>query len=49
MKVAYHSRARIVGRVPPSAFLPRPRVDSALVELQRLEAKAVSADPDLLF
>ena len=49
VKVAYHSRARIVGRVPPSAFLPRPRVDSALVELQRLEAKAVSADPDLLF
>ena len=49
VKVAYHSRARIVGRVPPSAFLPRPRVDSTLVELQRLEVKAVSADPDLLF
>ena len=49
VKVAYHSRARIVGRVPPSAFLPRPRVDSALVELQRLEVKAVSVDPDLLF
>jgi 16S rRNA (adenine1518-N6/adenine1519-N6)-dimethyltransferase len=49
VKVAYHSRARIVGRVPPSAFFPRPRVDSALVELQRLEARAVSVDPGLLF
>ena len=49
VKVAYHSRARIVGRVPPSAFLPRPRVDSALVELERLAAPAVAADPEALF
>ncbi len=35
VRVAYHARARIVGRVPPTVFLPPPRVDSALVHLRR--------------
>jgi len=33
--VAYHARARMVATVPPSVFLPPPRVDSALVSLER--------------
>lgn len=31
--VAYHASARIVARVPPSVFWPRPEVESALVSL----------------
>ncbi len=40
---------RPVGRVPPSVFLPRPRVDSALVEVVRRPEPAVDADPEALF
>ena len=49
VKVAYHAEARKVGRVPPSVFLPRPRVDSALVDVVRRPEPLVAADPDVLF
>jgi 16S rRNA (adenine1518-N6/adenine1519-N6)-dimethyltransferase len=35
VKVAYWTRARVVGRVPASVFIPRPRVESVLVRLDR--------------
>ena len=35
VKVAFHAQARIVGLVPASVFLPRPNVESALVEIER--------------
>ena len=35
VKVAYWATAEIVGRVPPTVFVPRPRVDSTLVRLDR--------------
>ena len=35
VKVAWWAAARVVGRVPPTVFLPPPKVDSALVELVR--------------
>jgi 16S rRNA (adenine1518-N6/adenine1519-N6)-dimethyltransferase len=35
VKVAYFARAKVVGMVPPTVFLPTPKVDSALVQLQR--------------
>jgi len=35
VKVAYWATARIVGEVPPSVFVPRPNVDSALVRIDR--------------
>ena len=35
VKVAYHATARIVGAVPPTVFVPRPKVESALVLLDR--------------
>lgn len=34
-KVAYWADARIVGHVPATVFMPRPKVDSALVEIVR--------------
>ncbi len=35
VKVAYWGRAEVVGVVPPTVFLPRPKVDSALVSITR--------------
>jgi 16S rRNA (adenine1518-N6/adenine1519-N6)-dimethyltransferase len=35
VKVAYWARSRIVGDVPASVFVPRPNVESALVEIVR--------------
>jgi 16S rRNA (adenine1518-N6/adenine1519-N6)-dimethyltransferase len=35
VKIAYFARAEIVGRVPPTVFVPRPRVESVLVRLSR--------------
>jgi 16S rRNA (adenine1518-N6/adenine1519-N6)-dimethyltransferase len=44
VKVAYWAHARVVGRVPPTVFYPKPRVDSALVWIQRRPAPAVPPD-----
>lgn len=41
VKVAYWATARLVGRVPPSVFLPEPAVESALVAIQRRPSPAV--------
>jgi 16S rRNA (adenine1518-N6/adenine1519-N6)-dimethyltransferase len=46
VRVAYFARAEVVGRVPASVFIPRPRVESVLVRLARREAPAV--DPDVV-
>ena len=47
VKAAYWGTARIVGHVPASVFVPRPNVESALVEITRREPPAT--DPDALF
>jgi len=47
VKVAYWGRARVLGRVPASVFVPRPNVESALVEIVRREPPATP--PDELF
>lgn len=47
VKAAFWGRARIVGFVPASVFLPTPNVESALVEITRREPPAV--DPIPLF
>jgi len=44
VKVAFHATARIVGLVPASVFLPRPNVESALVEIVR---HATPIDPSV--
>lgn len=35
VRLAFHGRASVVGTVPPSVFLPPPKVDSALVRIDR--------------
>jgi 16S rRNA (adenine1518-N6/adenine1519-N6)-dimethyltransferase len=37
VKVAYWATAKLVGSVPPSVFVPRPNVESALVRIVRHE------------
>jgi 16S rRNA (adenine1518-N6/adenine1519-N6)-dimethyltransferase len=50
VKVAYHATARIVGLVPASVFLPRPNVESALVEITRRTTPIdATIDPKQLF
>ncbi|QGG96016.1 16S rRNA (adenine(1518)-N(6)/adenine(1519)-N(6))-dimethyltransferase RsmA [Actinomarinicola tropica] len=49
VKVRYWATARVVGKVSPSVFVPRPKVDSALVEIVRREQPATDADPERLF
>jgi 16S rRNA (adenine1518-N6/adenine1519-N6)-dimethyltransferase len=49
VKVAYRAVAEVVGRVPPTVFIPQPRVESALVRLRRLPEPPVDTDPERLF
>lgn len=50
VKVAYYCTAKVVGIVPPTVFVPRPKVDSALVRLERRAAPPVDVeDPDRMF
>ena len=50
VKVAFHARARIAGTVPASVFLPRPNVESALVEIVRHDSPIdPGIDPKKLF
>ncbi|MGH9187874.1 MAG: 16S rRNA (adenine(1518)-N(6)/adenine(1519)-N(6))-dimethyltransferase RsmA [Acidimicrobiales bacterium] len=49
VRVAYWATAKLIGRVPPDVFVPRPRVESALVRIVRRPEPAVSADPERLF
>lgn len=46
--VAYHGTATIAGRIPPTVFHPRPRVDSALVRIVRHDQPPVAAAFDRL-
>jgi 16S rRNA (adenine1518-N6/adenine1519-N6)-dimethyltransferase len=47
VKVAFWATARIVGLVPPSVFVPRPNVESALVEIIRHDPP--DAEPAAVF
>jgi len=46
VRIAYFAAARVVARVPASVFVPRPRVESVLVRLDRHPVPAV--DPELV-
>ena len=47
VKIAYWATAKLVATVPPSVFVPRPNVESALVRIDRHEPPEI--DPEPLF
>ena len=49
VKTAWWADARIVGQVPASVFLPRPNVESSLVEIVRHPVPDESIDTEALF
>jgi 16S rRNA (adenine1518-N6/adenine1519-N6)-dimethyltransferase len=49
VKLAYRATAEVVGRVPATVFLPRPKVESVLVRVVRRPEPAVAAPPEQLF
>ena len=49
LRVAYHARAGVERRVPPSVFWPAPGVDSVLVRIDRLDTPRVDVDEGSLF
>ena len=51
VKVSYWATARVVGKVPPSVFMPVPNVESVLVDIRRRPEPAVGpdVDPEWLF
>ena len=51
VKVTYWATASVVGRVPPSVFMPVPKVESVLVDIRRRPRPAVGPDvePGWLF
>ncbi len=44
VKVRYWARASVVGTVPPTVFVPRPSVESALVRIDRRDVPAVAPE-----
>jgi 16S rRNA (adenine1518-N6/adenine1519-N6)-dimethyltransferase len=50
VRVGYYAHAKIAGMVPRTVFVPKPKVDSALVELVRRDAPPVDVpSPERLF
>lgn len=47
LKVACWAVAEVLGRVPPTVFWPRPRVESALLEVRRLPEPAAANTAEL--
>ena len=44
VRVAYFAQSSVVGKVPASVFIPRPRVESVLVRMERWDEPAVPLD-----
>jgi 16S rRNA (adenine1518-N6/adenine1519-N6)-dimethyltransferase len=49
VKVAYYAEAKIVGTVSANVFVPKPKVESALVQLVRRPSPVEVADPERMF
>jgi 16S rRNA (adenine1518-N6/adenine1519-N6)-dimethyltransferase len=49
VKLAYRATASVVAQVPATVFVPRPRVASVLVAIERRTGPPTPADPDALF
>lgn len=49
VKVAYWATAHVLGDVPATVFVPRPKVTSSIIDIARRSTPAVDVDPQDLF
>ena len=49
LRVAYRAEGTLVRRVPPSVFWPRPKVESVIIRLERLDSPPVGVDEERLW
>ena len=49
LKIQYFAEVKKIADVPPSVFLPKPKVDSSLGQIERREKYVTSANYDVLF
>jgi len=49
VKIEYFAQAKIVANIPPTVFLPKPRVESSIVQIVRHENPVISETPEVLF
>jgi 16S rRNA (adenine1518-N6/adenine1519-N6)-dimethyltransferase len=49
VKVRYFAEPKMLGTVPPTVFIPKPDVDSAIIELRRRDTPPTDADPVKMF
>lgn len=47
--VQYYCNTKIIRRVPPSCFIPSPKVDSIVIRLDKLDKPAVDVEDEKLF
>lgn len=47
--VQYYCNTKIVSKVPPACFIPRPKVDSIVIRLDKLDEPKVKVDNEKLF
>ena len=47
--VQYYCNTKIIRKVPPQCFIPRPKVDSIVIRLDRLSEPKVSVENEKLF
>ena len=47
--VQYYCDTKIIRKVPPQCFIPRPKVDSIVIKLDKLETPRVNVENEKLF
>ena len=49
VKIEYFAEAKIIADIPPTVFIPKPRVESSIVQIVRHENPVISEDYEILF
>ena len=49
VKIEYFAEAKIIADIPPTVFIPKPRVESSIVQIVRHENPIISEDYEVLF
>jgi len=49
VKIEYFAEAKIIADIPPTVFIPKPRVESSIVQIVRHDNPIISEDYEVLF